>query len=564
MSNDLQQTGSERAEIIRRGANLPEDRWSAERVTAAVRLLPTEFQDPAHAIGFLAMAHSYGLDPFAKEIWGWENKGKLQTMVSRDGWVKILRRDPQVEGVQMDHVREDDDFTAERTAEGKMVVHHESNPFGGGRVVGAYALIRMADERPDIFQARMVEDYDHLRGKSNWREAEKEMLLTRVLSFAGRLATGASLHTEADFQLKEDALPGHMEEAAVEAEGRMLEDLRDEPEEGKEAPAGEPSEPPSDEPADEATEPEPESMPEPAEPTSESEDGVDSSIRVLDASEIPDQYHVPKDWRIEQVGDEFHASRGSGDDGTGEILQTADTLASLLLDVLPVECDVCGDRFATPQAKGGHSRTHSLAERKAAQEGGDEADGSSAAREAVEEGQASEALAGTSEGTSEDTASPLADDRPWTPMQDVDETYGEPKGFTLLEEATPEGYGVIRLEYGPGKYRYQGVEVDGGRPVAPVGERAAGRGTALEAVDEHSGVQGDLLDDVEDQYDDLEDSEILMQIYQGVEALGDRGSERVYEIAAEIQDVEEGATPKLGNLDRKQRIELLERMRQLS
>ena len=42
----------------------------------------------------MKIAKQYGLDPFAKEIWGWEQTGKTMIVVAYAGYLRIARMQP--------------------------------------------------------------------------------------------------------------------------------------------------------------------------------------------------------------------------------------------------------------------------------------------------------------------------------------------------------------------------------------------------------------------------------------------------------------------------------------
>ena len=247
-------TGSSLALTIREGANLDPDQWRDARIAAAVGLLPREVrqmsderQKLASFIQFFITADKYGLDPFVGEIFGiWHNKeGRFRPMVSRDGLIKLSERHPDVVGVVSDVVRENDSF--KRHQEGDRIeISHDSDPFDGGKIVGAYALIRRVDG-PDKFVARTLDQYQQLMQKKNWRDHMAEMLETRCISSALRKCVSiGDVYTSADFELVEKSGNGaHTVEdrtqelkeelGVVDAEFEVIE-----PEEPAESPEPEP------------------------------------------------------------------------------------------------------------------------------------------------------------------------------------------------------------------------------------------------------------------------------------------------------------------------------------
>jgi phage recombination protein Bet len=109
----------------------------------------------------LHLAKTYGLDPFAKEIWcikylrpGQNPADVVATIFSsRDGYLKIASRDKQMDGMISDAVCSGDSL--EKLTDG-TVLHTYGNP--RGEVIGAYALVFRKDRsRPAYFYAPFSE-----------------------------------------------------------------------------------------------------------------------------------------------------------------------------------------------------------------------------------------------------------------------------------------------------------------------------------------------------------------------------------------------------------------------
>jgi len=205
---------------IREGANLPEARWADARITAAYAMLPEEVSQQAPEvrdaclIHFFSTAETYGLSVEAGEIYGWWDgrAGKFVTMVGRDGLLQIASRIPDVLGVTSDVVRDNDEFRRRQEGD-RVIVIHESSPFGQGqKIMGAYALVRRRNG-PDKFVARMAGAFKHLHGKKNWKMNPAEMLETRCIAIALRMSTSrlSNVYTEAEF-----GADGEIEEVAFE------------------------------------------------------------------------------------------------------------------------------------------------------------------------------------------------------------------------------------------------------------------------------------------------------------------------------------------------------------
>jgi phage recombination protein Bet len=110
----------------------------------------------------LHLAKTYGLDPFAKEIWcikyvrpGQRPEDVTATIFSsRDGYLKIASRDKQMDGIRSDAVCANDTFR--KLADGN-VDHHYGLP-DRGPIVGAWALVNRKDRTyPAYFYASFAE-----------------------------------------------------------------------------------------------------------------------------------------------------------------------------------------------------------------------------------------------------------------------------------------------------------------------------------------------------------------------------------------------------------------------
>ncbi|MGQ7249560.1 phage recombination protein Bet [Halomonas sp. V046] len=51
---------------------------------------------------FMSIANEYRLNPLAKEIYAFNNRGAIQPIVSIDGWLKIINTHPQFDGMEFD------------------------------------------------------------------------------------------------------------------------------------------------------------------------------------------------------------------------------------------------------------------------------------------------------------------------------------------------------------------------------------------------------------------------------------------------------------------------------
>jgi phage recombination protein Bet len=157
---------------------------------------------------FMHLAKTYGLDPFAKEVWCIKYGNNPATIfTSRDGYLKIASRDKQMNGIVSDAVCAGD--TVERRADGH-VTHTYGNP--RGELVGAYALVHRKDRAyPAYFYAPLKE---YCAGSNpTWKKyptamiikVAEAMALKRAFSISG-LVTQEEIGL--DMQAEQDAGTG--------------------------------------------------------------------------------------------------------------------------------------------------------------------------------------------------------------------------------------------------------------------------------------------------------------------------------------------------------------------
>lgn len=145
---------------------------------------------------FLELCAHYGLDPFAREAWIAKSKsGKLLIMVGRDGLRKIGQRNGlHIDG---DVVRENDEFTIQRTTDGnRTVAHSYGKPADRGPIVGAWAECREGgpEGRPMGYFYAPLEEYRPANpdSYSPWSKQTGVMILAAAERQAIRQATPLS------------------------------------------------------------------------------------------------------------------------------------------------------------------------------------------------------------------------------------------------------------------------------------------------------------------------------------------------------------------------------------
>lgn len=265
------------SEIIRAGAELEADDWPEAKLAAVRSMLPKEARGrPEHMIAYLARAQRTGLDPFLNELWAWEDKGEIVFMTGRDGWLRLAKDDPNVEGLEFGEIHKNDKWSLSQEG-GKIMVSHQIG-MPRGNLIGAYCVVHMKGEAPDAQVVKEMSDFSHLMGKKNWRENPGIMSVTRCISEAVKLKVpaGSGLYSPEEWEMRREA--GDLDRqtaASAAAEGAdelaaRLDQAKEETERppvettATEEPEGEAE---AEEPAGEAASPTPESESEPDEPS---------------------------------------------------------------------------------------------------------------------------------------------------------------------------------------------------------------------------------------------------------------------------------------------------------
>lgn len=167
---------------------------------------------------FMHLAQSYGLDPFLKEIWclKYASNQPATVFTSRDGYLKIASRSPEMDGIQSDVVYQND--TLDKLPDGN-VKHSYGQP--RGEIIGAYALVFRKDRsRPAYFYAP-IKEYN---GGNNptWKKYPSAMIvkvaeamaLKRAFSISG-LVTQEEIGLDVEMQAEPETSAAVVVEPAI-------------------------------------------------------------------------------------------------------------------------------------------------------------------------------------------------------------------------------------------------------------------------------------------------------------------------------------------------------------
>lgn len=127
---------------------------------------------PAEFTMLMRLSFTYGLDPFAKEIWAIKRNEREPAMImtSRDGYLKIAQRDQEFTGLKGSTVCENDAFEFDPVT--PAVTHRLGHP--RGKIVGAWAMATHARRSP----VAMYVDFNEYKGSSPiWTRFPSAMIL---------------------------------------------------------------------------------------------------------------------------------------------------------------------------------------------------------------------------------------------------------------------------------------------------------------------------------------------------------------------------------------------------
>lgn len=200
--------------------------------------------DPSHEeiYSFLIICKKYNLDPFLKEVHGFVGRdGQIQPMIGVDGWVRMVRQNPDYETHRSTMVMQCPDT--------KAMVTVMENPDTGERVL----KFDPEDARPDLDKCKPVyavvafkkkgsegwfvgnpEWYSECKRDTDpWRQMPRRMLAHKAYSQAARKCFGFSGLMDED-EAREAAGPQFIEGSARRTPDRAAIDTQPESETAKE------------------------------------------------------------------------------------------------------------------------------------------------------------------------------------------------------------------------------------------------------------------------------------------------------------------------------------------
>lgn len=155
---------------------------------------------------FLTLALTYDLDPFRKEIFFGksEKSDKILIMISRDGYRKLVKKDPNYKYHVSDYVCENDTFKITKSGDNTDFVHEYS--IDRGDLKGAYCILYTKSGEVYSYFAEFKK-FNQSSTSLGWKNFPVDMIIktaeSRVFkSFAN--VTGLVPESDMDTVLKEE------------------------------------------------------------------------------------------------------------------------------------------------------------------------------------------------------------------------------------------------------------------------------------------------------------------------------------------------------------------------
>ena len=197
----------------------PSTAWTPEQVDTIRNTVAYGANDSELKM-FLTLAAKYELDPFAKEIWFVQMRGRNTIITGRDGYLKIANRNPAYDGMTSDVVHAGDKFIKEGNE-----IRHAYTLSNRGPIVGAYAMVYRKDRSTPSYFFAPFNEYN--KGGGVWSQYPSAMIvkvaeacaLKRAFSISG-LTTEEEVGNGDRVQAQEVQQPQYPQSQASNTERR--------------------------------------------------------------------------------------------------------------------------------------------------------------------------------------------------------------------------------------------------------------------------------------------------------------------------------------------------------
>lgn len=160
---------------------------------------------------FVQMGIACRLNPFLREIWcvKYDRNAAAQIFVARDGYRKIISRNPNYDGHIVDAVFSHDEFNVDLV---NGIVKHVPNFKERGRLIGAYCITYMKNSKIPHYVFAEAAEYN--TGRSVWKEKPATMIKKVAESQCIRMADQTCSGTYAPEEMPDEGVGKHSPKAA--------------------------------------------------------------------------------------------------------------------------------------------------------------------------------------------------------------------------------------------------------------------------------------------------------------------------------------------------------------
>lgn len=175
--------------------------WQDEKQLKTIRDMYAKNATEDEFKTFVQMGIATGLNPFLREIWcvKYDKNAAAQIFVARDGYRKIISRNPNYDYHFVDAVYSNDDYCFDLT---KGEVRHTSNFKDRGKLMGAYCLVKMKNSSRPHYVFVDVTEYN--TNQSIWKSKPATMIKKVAEAQTIRMADSTCSGTYSDDETPEN------------------------------------------------------------------------------------------------------------------------------------------------------------------------------------------------------------------------------------------------------------------------------------------------------------------------------------------------------------------------
>ena len=152
----------------------------------------------------MKIAKQYGLDPFAKEIWGWKQGNKTMIVISNAGYMRIARQQEGFISLTAQAVFPWDDFSIDFSTNEFTHKVDFSKRQAKSTPIGAYAILEYFSNGEKRKNIKFVNWEEYAKTTGVWTQNKSAMICKVATTVVCREVYGLSwLYTEEEIQKEE-------------------------------------------------------------------------------------------------------------------------------------------------------------------------------------------------------------------------------------------------------------------------------------------------------------------------------------------------------------------------